>query len=132
MATAAAAAPLATTKRAAVHALRAARGVNMPSRAIAAVLLRAPGPVAHDELYSSAAEYGLLKSRRHFKHVLKLMKGMKRLEVICLGPERPGSAKRAFSVKLTRRGQTIYTRYLDEDGAGGQGEERAPGLQDAL
>lgn len=64
-------------------AMRAVRGeVNMPSRAIAAVLLRSEEPVPNRQLFVEAHEYGLLKSHRHFKHVLKMMKAQRRVQVI--------------------------------------------------
>lgn len=102
--------------RQSVRALRDARGVvNIPTRAIAAVLLKEGGPVRHEELYERSAEYGLFNSRRHFKHCLKMMKLQKRVQNICLGPSYPGSSRNAFSVTLTKRGQTVYTRYLGSD-----------------
>lgn len=105
-----------TIARPSVRALRDARGVvNMPTRAIAAVLLKDGAPVKHDELYERSAEYGLFNSKRHFKHCLKMMKLQKRVQSICLGPSYPGSSRNAFSVTLTKRGQTVYTRYLGAD-----------------
>lgn len=66
-----------------VAAARAVRGaVNMPSRSIAAVLLRAEAPVANGALYAAAREYGLLRSHRHFKHTLRMMKEQRRVQVI--------------------------------------------------
>lgn len=96
--------------------LNAARGVvNMPSRAIAAVLLKAKSPMPRDELFEQASEYGMFNSKRHFKHVLKMMKKQNRIRMLCKGPEYPGSSKLAFEVALTRRGDTIYTRYLGNE-----------------
>lgn len=99
-----------------VAALRSTIGeVNMPTRAIAAVLLRARGaPVTPEELYTQSNEYGLFNSKRHFKHCLKMMKGMKRVQVKSMGPQYPGASRLQFSVYLTRRGTAAYTRYLGE------------------
>lgn len=86
----------------------------------------------HMALYEDADKLGLMRSRRHFKHCLRMLKDQKRVQIICKGPVKPGSAKRAFAVKLTRRGERIYQYYskmpLPSDD-GGDGER---GLKDAL
>lgn len=89
------------------------RWVNgMPSRLIAQLLLGKSRHMAdHKELFEETSSTGLFKSRRHFKHCLKLMKCSKRVDIICLGPERVGSSHRKFSVKLTTRGARIYSSY---------------------
>lgn len=135
MATAAAKAALAegatVAARPSVQALRNTHGVvNMPTRAIAAVLLKNRVPVPHDELYELSDEYGLFKSKRHFKHCLKMMKQQDRVQVICNGPEYPGASRLSFSVKLTRRGDAIYTRYLGTD-VPNPTEDDAPSLTNA-
>lgn len=133
MATAAAAATAGAAARVSVRALRDVRGVvNMPTRAIAAVLLQTRRPIPHEELYDRANEYGLFNSRRHFKHCLKMMKGQDRVRVICDGPRYPGASRRAFSVELTRRGDAIYTRYLGEKPPPPSDPNDIPGLADAL
>jgi len=132
-------------------AVRAARGthaalrnelgvVNMPSRAIAAVLLRAKAAVGHDELYNLACEYDatMFKSKRHFKHCLKMMKNSERIRIRSVGPQYPGASKLGFVVELTRRGTVAYTRYLGENPPlpsseeTEQGEETAPSLANAI
>lgn len=105
---------------------------NMPTRAIASVLLKQEKEMMdHADLFEEAEKSGLMRSRRHFKHCLRMMKNQKRICIICNGPEKVGSAKLKFSVKLTQRGSSIYTRYSQEphrelDKRGGRG------LQDAL
>lgn len=80
-------------------AARAVRGVvNMPSRSIAAVLLRSDAPVANGALFAGAREYGLLKSHRHFKHTLRMMKEQRRVQVI------PGPPVRHHVSFFKRRG----------------------------
>lgn len=87
---------------------------NMPTRAIASVLLQQDRNIMeHDALYSAVEKSGLMRSRRHFKHCLRMLKDQKRVAVICTGPESPGSAKRKFAVKLTRRGNAVYTKYSE-------------------
>jgi hypothetical protein len=86
--------------------------VNMPTRAIAAVLLKADGPVQCRELYTLSSEYGLFQSHRHFKHVLRMMKSQKRVQIMTGPPELAGGSKLSFKARLTRRGQLIYTQYL--------------------
>lgn len=77
------------TKPLSAKATRAVRGeVNMPSRSIAAVLLRSEKPVQNKVLYEQAKEYGLLRSPRHFKHVLRMMKLQKRVKVMPSAPVR--------------------------------------------
>lgn len=124
------------SRRAALAELRNTYGVvNMPTRAIAAVLLRAKAAVPHEELFERANEYSLFHSKRHFKHCLKMMKLQKRVRVICNGPQYPGASRLAFSIELTRRGGTIYTRYLGEEPPLPQlqdNEDGAPGLGDAI
>lgn len=103
----------ATAATASVQALRAARGVvNMPTRAIAAVLLRARAPVSHEELYRLSDEYALFYSRRHFKRCLRMMRDMQRVRIRSTGPQYPGANKQHFVVELTRRGETVYENYL--------------------
>lgn len=61
----------------------AERAINMPTRAIAAALLRRhPQRVPHKELFDAAAEVDpqLLRSRAHFKKVIRELKGMVRGE----------------------------------------------------
>lgn len=85
---------------------------NMPTRQIANVLLQQDRQMMdYDLLYGAVEQSGLFRSKRHFKHCLRMLKQQNRVQVICRGPEKAGSAKRLFSVKLTRRGCTIYTRY---------------------
>ncbi len=118
-----------------VTALRSRVGeVNMPTRAIAAVLLRARGsPVTPDDLYAQSNEYGLFNSKRHFKHCLKMMKNMERVRVKSLGPQYPGASKLQFGVELTRRGTQAYTRYLGENPPlPPDYTTDSPGLADAL
>lgn len=106
---------------------------NMPTRSIAQVLLRQDNLIMdHGALYQETDRLGLLRSHRHFKHCLRMLKIQKRVLIVCKGPEKPGSAKRAFSVKLTRRGQRIYQYYSgmpDKTDKDGDGER---GLKDAL
>lgn len=97
----------------------------MPTRAIAAVLLRAEGAVPHQELYTMADEYGLFNSRRRFKHCLKMMRQIHCIRVRCTGPEYPGASTRGFVVELTRRDDAVYKHYLGET-------PPPPGLTDAL
>lgn len=87
--------------------------VNMPTRSIAAVLLQEGGPVKNTELYERAAKFGLLKSRTHFKQVLKMMKTMKRVHIVAKPPEQIGGAKLMFCTKLTPRGEKVYRSYLE-------------------
>lgn len=95
---------------------RAARGaVNMPSRAIAAVLLRASAPVRNRDLYFQAKEYGNIQHHKHFKHVLKMMKVQERVRIIPGPPEKIGGRKLTYCTQLTRRGEAVYTEYLGED-----------------
>jgi hypothetical protein len=89
--------------------------VNMPTRAIAAVLLRADEPVLYRDLYLRSSEYGLFQSHRHFKHVLRMMKGQRRVQVMTGPPERAGGSKLSFQVRLTRRGELIYSQYLGNE-----------------
>lgn len=85
---------------------------GMPTRQIANVLLQQERHMMDYELlYGEVEKSGLFRSKRHFKHCLRMLKGQDRVQVICRGPEKAGSAKRLFSVKLTRRGGNIYTRY---------------------
>ena len=103
-------------RRPTVQELRNTVGIlNMPTRAIAAVLLRHSRPMKHGDLCTEASEYGLFRSKRHFKHVLKMMKLQRRIKVSSMGPAFPRSPKLAFSVNLTKRGEAIYTRYLGGD-----------------
>lgn len=60
------------------------------------------------ELWEEVEETGMFKSKRHFKHCLKLLKSRQRVDVMCIGPERVGSAKLKFSARLTRRGARTY------------------------
>ncbi|KAK1870439.1 hypothetical protein I4F81_012898 [Pyropia yezoensis] len=83
---------------------RAAVGINMPSRAIAAALLAAaPAPVAHKTVLAAVTEDpaygGLVTSATHFKRVLRAMADAGRL-------------------RLTRKGEVIYRRYLGMDPEG--------------
>lgn len=126
-------------KTVAAQAVKQASWVrNLPTRAIANVLLESDSYMAsHDALYHAVDKTGLLRSRRHFKHCLRMMSDQKRVKVFCIGPEKVGSAKLKFSVKLTSRGRTIYGFYRRGTlGSLGKVEERAegeqPGLKDAL
>jgi len=112
---AAEAAVAATEATAYVGTSRMRAGVaNMPTRAIAEVLLRqTEKPMKHETLYEEAAKSGLMRSRTHFKHCLRMMKDQNRVKVICLGPEKPGSAKRKFSVGLTRKGVVVYSMRIN-------------------
>lgn len=102
-------APLSNKAKAAVLGV-----VNMPTRAIAAVLLKEGAPVRNVDLYERASEYGFFNSHRHFKHVLRMMKKMDRVQVIAGPPETPGGDKRSFRTKLTRRGENVYRYYLGD------------------
>jgi hypothetical protein len=104
--------------------------VNMPSRAVAKVLLDAGEPVLNRELYARASEFGLFNSHRHFKHVLRMMKGQGRVQVIPGPPERPGGAKLTFRTKLTRRGEAVYSTYLGIESV--SAGSAPPGLADAV
>lgn len=116
--------------------------INLPTRVIADVLLRAgPKPIAHEVLYQEADKSGLMRSHRHFKHCLRMMKDQNRVKVICLGPEKVGSAKRKFAVGLTRKGTILYTKYFKGFEAAkqvrqelkpAQKADQTRGLQDAL
>lgn len=98
---------------------------EMPTRQIAHVLLQQERNImGHDTLFSEVEKSGLFRSRRHFKHCLRMLKDQKRARVICQGPERAGSAKRLFAVQLTRRGATIYHRYSKDEGKGGKQEKQ--------
>lgn len=108
---------LETGLRKSPKALNEARGVvNMPSRAIAAVLLRHEGkPIRHKDLYEKASEYGFLNSRTHFKHVLKMMKGMERIAINCVHPEKIGGSKLSYTVSLTAKGKKVYGDVLGDN-----------------
>ena len=99
------------------HVLRAQKGVvNMPSRAIAAALLRANNKaMRHKDLYEKSREYGFINSRNHFKHVLKMMKGMKRICINCLHPEEIGGSKRVYTVNFTERGEHAYREVFGDN-----------------
>lgn len=114
--------------------LRPAHWVKgMPTRTIAQVLLRQENEMMdHLVLYEETNKLGLLRSRRHFKHCLRMLKDQKRVAVICNGPVHPGSAKRAFKVKLTRRGSRIYTGYSKMPLPENDGNDGERGLKDAL
>ena len=118
--------------------LREVKGVvNIPSRSIAAVLLRAGGkPMPHKELFAKAQEYKLLHSKRHFKQVLKMMRIQGRVGVHCLPPEEIGGSKRTFTVVLTRKGEQVYREVLGEDVPPPEAESQSGGekrgLADAL
>lgn len=115
---------------------------GMPTRLIAQVLLCKSRCMAdHRELFEEISTSGMFKSRRHFKHCLKLMKLSKRLDIICLGPEKVGKSRRKFAVKLTARGERIYTCYRRWPGPtkpspnqsnGDGGDFKSHGLADAL
>lgn len=104
----------------------------MPTRVIASVLLKEEREMMdHGALFDEVEKSGLLRSRRHFKHCLRMLKDQKRVLIICNGLEKVGSPKRKFSVKLTQRGSVIYTKYSqaphrESDGKGQRG------LQDAI
>jgi hypothetical protein len=117
--------------RLSAKAARAVIGeVNMPSRAVAKVLLDAGGPVANRELYKLSAEFGMFHSHRHFKHVLRMMKGQRRVQVISGPPDRPGGSKLTYRTKLTRRGEVVYSAYLGRETP--PAETPSPGLTDAI
>jgi hypothetical protein len=112
-------------------AARAVRGeVNMPTRAVAAVLLKSSEPLRSHDLYARSSEYGFFNSRRHFKHVLRMMKEQRRIQVITGPPERVGGSKLTFTIRLTRRGEQIYTSYLG-DSIPPPPAKRASGLANA-
>lgn len=89
----------------------------------------------YDKLYGELEPSGLFRSKRHFKHCLRMLRTQQRVAMVCKGPERAGSARRSFAVKLTRRGSSIYSRYRDidnaEEGEDGNGAGSG-GLADAL
>lgn len=122
-----AAAPLSNRAKSAVRGV-----VNMPSRAIAAVLLKAREPVQNRVLYERASEYGFFASHRHFKHVLRMMKNMERVHVIAGPPEKPGGNKLTYKTKLTRRGERIYTHYLGEDIEASPAQATSAGLAEVV
>lgn len=108
---------------------------GMPTRAITHILMGVNSrTVPREELYEKVEKMGCLRSRQHFTYSLRLMKKNKRVQVICLGLERVGYAKRKFSVKLTRRGEAAfqyfqeYELHLNEEEKG----DRKAGLTDAL
>ncbi|KAK1858670.1 hypothetical protein I4F81_001271 [Pyropia yezoensis] len=103
---------------------RAAVGINMPSRAVAAALLSAaPAPVAHKTVLAAVTDDprygGLVTSATHFKRVLRAMADAGRL-------------------RLTRKGEVIYRRYLGMDpegearGGGDAGTDAGVGLAAAV
>ncbi|PXF41637.1 hypothetical protein BWQ96_08648 [Gracilariopsis chorda] len=109
---------------------------NMPTRAIAHFLMGYESRLApHDELFDKVNASGLMRSKRHFKHCLKMMRLQKRVDVVCLGPQRVGSSTRKFAVKLTSRGNAVYRYYRNcerwQVEHGGERPKR-PGLTDAL
>ncbi|CAN8072771.1 unnamed protein product [Agarophyton chilense] len=86
----------------------------MPTRAIAHALMQRESHVApHDELFREVQHTGLMRSHRHFKHCLKMMRLQKRVLVQCTGLLRVGASQRTFVVKLTRRGHAVYRFYRD-------------------
>lgn len=109
---------------------------NMPTRAIAHFLMRYDSHLApHDELFNKVNDSGLMKSKRHFKHCLKMMRLQKRVDIVCLGPQRVGSSKLKFAVKLTKRGNAVFSYYRSRESETRQrgGEyPKPPGLTDAL
>lgn len=83
--------------------------IGQPTRMIAHKLLeKEKFACGLRELWEEAEQTGMFKSKRHFKHCLKLLKSRQRVDVTCLGPERVGSAKLKFSARLTRRGARTY------------------------
>lgn len=120
------------------NALKAAWIRGMPTRAIAAALLDAKhNTLTHEELFKVASESDLIRSRRHFKQCLRLLKDQKRTASFSLGPERVGSANIKFAVRLTLRGEKIYSKYRITEGVergnlGNDGNDSTRGLQDAL
>lgn len=131
-----------TNAQAGKEEMRPAWVEDMPTRMIACKLLDRDRLMAgHKELYDEVNATGMLKSRRHFKHCLKLMRISQRIQVICQGPARVGSSRRIFAVKLTKRGQVIYSwhrnhpRYKDqstESEAQTEGSGLSRGLADVL
>ena len=128
----------ATVTAVASNGLKALWIREMPTRAIAAVLLDAKQyTLTHDELFKAANESDLIRSRRHFKHCLRLLKDQKRILSFSLGPERIGSANIKFAVKLTPKGAKIYSQYrvtegIEKEHRGKHGKDSTRGLQDAL
>lgn len=84
--------------------------LRQPTRMIAHKLLdRDKHMLSMTELYDDLSNScDLFRSRRHFKHCLKLMRAKNRVQVICLGPESIGSSVLKFAVKLTGQGQRTY------------------------
>lgn len=103
-----------------------------PTRAIASKLLDMPDHMAESHaLYAKVNRSGLFRSRRHFKHCVKLMRSMKRVDMVCHGSSVPESTsvfpsesgavslnrskryqkeKLQFSIALTGRGRRVYSR----------------------
>ena len=106
---------------------------GMPTRAIADALLSKENYLApHDALYDEVNQTGVLRSHRHFKHCLKMLKEQNRVRVICLGPEKVASNKRKFSVKLTSRGRSTYSFFKSCYKENAEEPKDAEGLKDAL
>lgn len=128
----------ATATATASNGLKALWIREMPTRAIAAALLEAERhTLTHEELFKAASESDLIRSRRHFKHCLRLLKDQKRAVSFSLGPERIGSANIKFAVRLTPRGAKIYSKYRVSEGIEKEQrindrKESNRGLQDAL
>lgn len=94
---------------------RAAVGINMPSRAVAAALLSAaPAPVAHKTVLAAVTEDpaygGLVTSATHFKRVLRAMADAGRLRVI----REPGNV-----VRLRAAAAAATTAEASASDAGG-------------
>lgn len=107
---------------------------GMPTRAIADALMKRENRMApHEELYNEINKTGILRSRRHFKHCLRMLRTQRRVDVICQGPDRVGSNRLKFAVKLTRRGDSVYSYFKRmETQEAERGEGAQPGLKDAL
>lgn len=96
------------------------------------------------ELYDELIDTGMFRSKRHFKHCLKLMKSKNRVQIVCQGPTEIGSPNLKFAVKLTGKGQRTYLFFrnsyrnkaarLAAEQASGEGaaSTKPAGLTDAL
>lgn len=123
-----------------------------PTRAIASALLKVEGcTLEHKALYEAVDRSGLLRSHRHFKQCLKMMRLSRRACVRSIGLARVGDSRPQFTVSLTRKGRTIYEFQRDHWQPGGwkpvtdsdgiladrspappEAPSRPPGLSDAL
>lgn len=105
---------------------------KMPTRAIGKVLLDAPKQTMDKQLLFDAVDaMGMLRSYRQYRHCLKMMLEMKRVQIFCMGPVRIGSKERRSSVVLTVRGTRAFEWHREQaDGNAAVSDDR--GLKDAL